>query len=488
MGLDELKQALTFEDVLMVPARSEVLPNAVDLSTKLSRNIHLRVPLLSAAMDTVTESATAIAIAQEGGIGIIHKNLTPVEQAQEVRQVKKAVAGMVVDPITMRPSDTVRQAMATMSRHKISGVPVTDTHDKLVGILTNRDLRFVNDEDQQIQNVMTKDGLVTVTSKISLEESKKLLHEHRIEKLLVVDAENNLTGLITIKDIEKTEKFPNSCKDDKGRYRVGAAVGPGADGQERVRLLLDADADVIVVDTAHGHSVNVIEMVAWIKKTYPDAEVIAGNVATAEGTVDLIKAGADAVKVGIGPGSICTTRIVSGVGVPQITAVHECSAAAAKYDVPVIADGGIRYSGDVAKAIAAGAHSVMVGSVFAGTDEAPGEIILYQGRAWKGYRGMGSIEAMRKGSKDRYFQDHVDDQKKLVPEGIEGRVPYKGPLSTVVYQLLGGLRSGMGYTGSASVEHLRTKTQFIRITSAGLSESHVHDVTITKEAPNYRGK
>ena len=483
-----MEEALTFEDVLLLPAHSDVLPNEVDVSTYLTRKIKLNIPLMSAAMDTVTESAAAIALAQEGGIGIIHKNLDPEAQAQEVEQVKKAVSGMIVDPITMAPNHTVREAKAVMRKRNISGVPIIDGHDRLVGILTNRDLRFLTDEDQPISKVMTRDKLITVPAVISLEDSKALLHENRIEKLLVVDEDYRLKGLITIKDIEKAEKYPNSCKDGHGRYRVGAAVGPNEEGQQRVRFLLNRGVDVLVVDTAHGHSKNVLRMVEWIKGNYPEAQVLAGNVATAQATIDLIKAGADGVKVGIGPGSICTTRIVAGVGVPQITAIQQCARAAAESGIPVIADGGIKFSGDVVKAIAAGAHSVMVGSMFAGTDESPGEVVLYQGRAWKVYRGMGSIESMKEGSKDRYFQDHVVEQQKFVPEGVEGRVPFKGSLSGIVYQLIGGLRSGMGYTGSANIEQLRTKTRFIRITQAGLAESHVHDVAITKEAPNYRLK
>lgn len=406
----------------------------------------------------------------------------------EVQQVKKAVSGMIVDPITMGPNNTVAEALKVMNARKISGVPIVDEKNKLVGILTHRDLRFISDEDQSISGVMTKENLVTVSSAISLEESKEILHKNRIEKLPVVDDQFRLKGLITIKDIEKTERYPKSCKDESGRYRVGAAVGPNEDGRCRVELLLGVGADVIVVDTAHGFSQNVINMTRWIKENFPDAEVVAGNVATAKGTEALIEAGADAIKVGIGPGSICTTRIVAGVGVPQITAVINCSKTADKYGIPIISDGGIKYSGDVVKAIAAGAHSVMLGSAFAGTDESPGEVVLYQGRAWKVYRGMGSIEAMKEGSKDRYSQDHVAEAEKLVPEGIEGRVPYKGQLHQIVYQMIGGLRSGMGYTGSKTIEDLRTKTRFIRITTAGLTESHVHDVVITKEAPNYRLK
>ncbi len=482
-----MDEALTFEDVLLLPARSDILPSEVDVSARLTKNISLKIPLVSAAMDTVTGAATAIAIAQEGGLGIIHKNQSSRNQAQEVEKVKKAVSGMIVDPITMNPNSKVADAIAVMKRKNISGVPIEDDKGKLVGILTNRDLRFISKNNLRISDVMTKKNLITVESEISLEEAKKILHKNIIEKLPLVDADYRIKGLITIKDIEKAELYPQSCKDERGRYRVGAAVGPNDEGKERVKLLLEKGADVIVVDTAHGHSTNVIKMVTWIKENFSDAEVIGGNVGTVEGTVDLIKAGADGVKVGIGPGSICTTRIVAGVGVPQITAIQNCSKAAKEYNVPIIADGGIKFSGDVVKAIAAGAHSIMIGSLFAGTEESPGEVILYQGRSWKVYRGMGSIGAMKQGSADRYFQKS-DEVNKLVPEGIEGRVPYKGPLHTIVYQIIGGLRSGMGYTGSATIDDLRTKTGFIRITSAGLAESHVHDVSITKEAPNYRPK
>jgi IMP dehydrogenase len=483
-----MEEALTFEDVLLLPAKSDVLPANVDVQTQLTPKIRLNIPLMTAAMDTVTESATAISIAQEGGIGIIHKNLAPEIQALEVEKVKKAVAGMIVDPICMTPDQGVQAARAVMERRNISGVPIVDKANKLVGILTNRDLRFIGEMDSPIAEVMTKENLVTVPSAISIEEAKKILHKNRIEKLPVVDENYHLKGLITIKDIEKARLYPNSCTDERGSYRVGAAVGPSEDGKVRVKLLLEKGVDVIVIDTAHGHSSNVINMVKWVKSNYPDAEVIAGNIATAQATLDLIEAGVDAVKVGIGPGSICTTRIVAGVGVPQITAIQNCARAAAEAGIPIIADGGIKFSGDVVKAIAAGANVIMIGSMFAGTEESPGEIILYQGRSWKVYRGMGSIEAMKAGSKDRYFQEHVEEVKKFVPEGIEGRVPFKGPLHGIVYQLIGGLRSGMGYTGSANIKALRTSGEFIRITSAGLTESHVHDVVITKEAPNYRQK
>ncbi len=482
---DNIPTALTFEDVLLLPARSDVLPREVNLVTRVTRGLRLNMPLLSAAMDTVTEANTAITMAQEGGLGIIHKNMAPEEQAAQVDKVKKAVSVMIDDPITMSPRDTVRQAKAIMRANNISGVPVIEG-PMLVGILTNRDLRFVEDLDLPISSVMTKENLVTVPYGTTLEDSKRILHENRIEKLLVVDEGNHLRGLITIKDIEKAQRHPESVKNARGRLLVGAAVGVTEAERERSKALLDKGVDVLCVDTAHGHSQNVLRMVEWIKGNYPDVQIIAGNVATAEATVDLIKAGADAVKVGFGPGSICTTRVVSGCGVPQITAIAVCARAAAEFDIPVIADGGIKYSGDITKAIAAGAHAVMIGSLFAGTEEAPGETILYQGRTYKIYRGMGSLGAMMKGSKDRYFQEDVETVQKLVPEGIEGRVPYRGPLSGVIYQMVGGLRSGMGYTGCRDIEELRTKSRFVRVTTAGLRESHVHDVIITKEAPNYQ--
>jgi len=485
---DSVDVGLTFDDVLLLPAESAVLPSDVNLETRLTRNISLSVPLVSAAMDTVTESRTAIAMAQEGGIGIVHKNMEPEEQAGQVDRVKKSESGMIVDPITMHPDQKVHEALDLMSQYRISGLPITEggsRKGKLVGILTNRDLRFETQFNKKVSEVMTKENLVTVRPGITLEGAKSLLHEHRIEKLLVVDDDYNLEGLITIKDIEKSRKYPDSCKDDMGRLRVGAAIGVGEDLDVRAPLLVEAGADVLAVDTAHGHSIGVIEAVRLVKKRYPDVDVIAGNVASANATRALVEAGADAVKVGVGPGSICTTRVISGVGVPQVSAIHHCAEAARGSGVPIIADGGIKFSGDVVKAIAAGADSVMIGSLFAGTDESPGELVLFQGRSYKVYRGMGSLEAMKKGSKDRYFQESVEIEGKLVPEGIEGRVPHRGPLSATVFQLIGGLRSGMGYTGSADLAALRTGAQFIRITAAGLKESHVHDVIITKEAPNY---
>jgi IMP dehydrogenase len=489
MPSDSIPYGLTFDDVLLLPAESEVLPSDVDLSTILTRNITLGIPLVSAAMDTVTEAGTAIAMAQEGGIGIVHKNMSPEDQAHEVDRVKKSESGMIVDPITMRPDQKVYEALELMAKYRFSGVPITEDGKKtgkLVGILTNRDLRFETKLDRPISEVMTSEKLVTVKPGTSLEEAKSRLHEHRIEKLLVVDDGFNLQGLITIKDINKSEKYPNACKDDMGRLRVGAAVGVGEDMEKRAPMLVAAGADVLAVDTAHGHSRGVIESVAALRKMFPEMDIIAGNVATGAAAKALADAGVDAVKVGVGPGSICTTRVVSGVGVPQISAVQDCVGTLAGSDIPVIADGGIKFSGDIVKAIAAGAHSVMIGGLFAGVDESPGELVLYQGRSYKVYRGMGSLGAMKEGSKDRYFQSEVDTEGKLVPEGIEGRVPYRGPLSATVFQLIGGLRSGMGYTGSANLDDLRTRSNFVRITSAGLKESHVHDVIITKEAPNYR--
>ncbi len=482
---EKIPFGLTFDDVLLLPAESAVLPDQVDVSTWLTPKIRLNVPLLSAAMDTVTEARTAIAMAQEGGIGIIHRNLTVEEQAAEVDKVKKSEAGMIVDPITMGPDQKVAEALDLMARYRISGVPITDDDGRLLGILTNRDLRFERNLERPVREVMTHEGLVTVPPGTTLEQAKELLHEHRIEKLPVVDERFVLRGLITIKDIEKARKYPNSCKDEMGRLRVGAAVGVGADRDARVEALLAQGCDVIAVDTAHGHSKMVVEAVRAIKAQWPEAQVIAGNVATAEGAEALIRAGADAVKVGVGPGSICTTRVVAGAGVPQITAVAEAARVADRHGIPVVADGGVKYSGDITKAIAAGASSVMVGSLLAGTEESPGELILYQGRSYKVYRGMGSLGAMKKGSRDRYFQG-VRDESELVPEGIEGRVPYRGPLSANVLQLVGGLRAGMGYTGCSTIEELRRKGRFVRITPAGLRESHVHDVIITKEAPNYR--
>jgi len=480
----EVKEALTFDDVLLVPNYSEVLPTQVDVRTKLTKKITLNIPIMSAAMDTVTEAELAIAIAREGGIGIIHKNMSIEEQAEEVDRVKRSESGMIVKPVTVRPDQTISEAESLMRKYKISGLPVVDEKGKLLGIITNRDIRFVKDFNKKIREVMTKENLITVPVGTTLEEAKEILHKYKIEKLPVVDENGYLKGLITIKDIEKREKYPNACKDDLGRLRVGAAIGVGPEAIRRAEALIEAGADVIVVDTAHGHSKGVLETVEKLKGLFPDVDVIAGNVATPEATEALIKAGADAVKVGIGPGSICTTRIVAGVGVPQLTAVAQCAEVADKYDISIIADGGIKFSGDIAKAIGAGARVVMIGSLFAGTKEAPGEVILYQGRSYKVYRGMGSLGAMKKGSKDRYFQSEVEE-KKLVPEGIEGMVPYRGPLADTIHQLVGGLRAGMGYCGAANIEEMRKKARFVKITSAGLKESHVHDVIITKEAPNY---
>ena len=485
--MEELKgieEALTFDDVLLLPAESTVLPYEVDISARLTNAISLNIPLLSAAMDTVTEARTAISMAQAGGIGIIHRNLAVEVQAAEVDKVKKYESGMIVNPITMEPQQRVYEALEVMKKYGISGVPVTKK-GKLVGILTNRDLRFEKRLDAAISAVMTKENLITVPEGTTLEESKEILHKHRIEKLLVVDKENNLKGLITIKDIEKTESYPSSSKDSLGRLRAGAAVGVGKDAEKRTPALIEAGADVIVVDSAHGHSRGVIEAVQWIRKEFPASQIIAGNVATEEGTAALIKAGADAVKVGVGPGSICTTRVIAGIGVPQITAIMKAAGVARKHNIPVIADGGVKYSGDVTKALAAGADTVMIGNLFAGTDESPGEMVLYQGRSYKVYRGMGSLEAMREGSRDRYAQGDVEEGK-LVPEGIEGRVPNRGALAFCVHQLMGGLKAGMGYAGCRTIRDLHEKSRFIKITSAGLREGHVHDVIITKEAPNYR--
>jgi len=479
---DKLRECLTFADVLLVPAYSEVLPNQVDVKARLSRRIQLNIPLVSAAMDSVTEGRTAIAMARAGGIGIIHKNLTPQQQAREVERVKRAESGMITAPVTVRPGQSLRDALAVMNEHDISGVPVVE-NDTPVGILTARDIRFEKNLDQPVSALMTKE-LVTVPPGVSNERAKELLHAHRIEKLLVVDS-GRLVGLITIKDLLQADRNPDALKDEQGRLRVGAAIGPGPDADERMEALAAASVDVLVVDTAHGHSRGVIETVRKVKRRFPQLDVVAGNVATADAVGALVDAGADAVKVGIGPGSICTTRVVAGVGVPQITAVSDCARVADKHGIPIVADGGIKYSGDVTKALAAGAWSVMIGSLFAGTDEAPGDLVLYQGRSYKVYRGMGSLGAMRKGSKDRYGQGGAADEK-LVPEGIEGRVPYRGSLTSILYQLVGGLRSGMGYTGSATVAELRQKARFVRITSQGLRESHVHDVIITEEAPNYR--
>jgi IMP dehydrogenase len=479
---DKLRECLTFDDVLLVPAHSEVLPAQVDVRTRLTRNISLNIPLLSAAMDSVTEARTAIAMAREGGIGILHKNMSPAEQAREVEKVKRAESGIIIDPVTVRPSQSLRDALAVMREHDVSGVPVVEG-DHPVGILTARDIRFEKNLDQPVSALMTKE-LVTAPPGVSNDEARELLHKHRIEKLLVVDR-GKLVGLITIKDLMQAERTPNAVKDAQGRLRVGAAIGPGPDREARAAAVVGAGVDVIVVDTAHGHHQGVIDAVRATKKAYPNVELVAGNVATGDATQMLIDAGADAVKVGIGPGSICTTRVIAGIGVPQITAVADCAAVADRHNVPIIADGGVKYSGDVAKAIAAGASTVMIGSLFAGTDEAPGDLVLYQGRSYKVYRGMGSLGAMKRGSKDRYGQGGTADEK-LVPEGIEGRVPHRGSLASIVYQLLGGLRSGMGYTGCATIQQLRTKAKFIRITSQGLKESHAHDVIITEEAPNYR--
>ncbi|MBN2645899.1 MAG: IMP dehydrogenase [Desulfuromonadaceae bacterium] len=481
----ELREGLTFDDVLLIPAHSEVLPKEVDLTTKLTRQIRLNIPLMSAAMDTVTEARTAICMAREGGIGVIHKNLTPHEQALEVDQVKKSESGMIVDPITMHPKQKIFEALQLMEKYRISGVPITE-NGKLVGILTNRDLRFETQLNQPIETVMTKENLVTVPPGTTLEEAKFHLHKHRIEKLLVVDEDYALKGLITIKDIEKVRKYPLACKDDYGRLRAAAAVGVGGDCYERLELLVRAGVDVVVIDTAHGHSQGVLNEIVEVKRSYPGLQIIAGNIATAEAASALIKAGVDAVKVGIGPGSICTTRVVAGVGVPQITAISDVARVTQRAGIPLIADGGIKYSGELPKAVAAGADVIMIGSLFAGTDESPGETILYQGRTYKSYRGMGSLGAMKRGSKDRYFQGDVESEVKLVPEGIEGRVPFRGTLSSNVHQLIGGLRAGMGYTGCRTIEELQQKAKFIRITNAGLRESHVHDVNITHEAPNYR--
>jgi IMP dehydrogenase len=480
----EIRMALTFDDLLLVPSESTILPKDVDTRTKLTNNITMNIPIVSAAMDTVTESQTAICMAREGGIGIIHRNMSIERQTLEVDKVKKSESGMIVDPITIGPEQKVKDALELMSRYKISGVPVVKGR-RLVGILTNRDLRFETNLEQPVSNVMTKDKLVTVSQNISLEDSKKLLHQHRIEKLLVVDDDFSLKGLITIKDIEKIQKYPNACKDHLGRLRVGGAVGI-TDREARVQALLSAGCDVICIDTSHGHSKGVLDAVRDTKANFPACEIIAGNVATFEGAEALIKAGVDAVKIGVGPGSICTTRIVAGIGVPQMTAVMECSRASIRYGTPIIADGGIKYSGDITKALGAGAHCVMIGGLFAGTEESPGETVLFQGRSYKVYRGMGSLEAMKEGSRDRYMQDDIESSLKLVPEGIEGRVPFRGSLSNSIYQIMGGVKAGMGYVGCRSIEELRQKARFVRITPSGLRESHVHDVIITKEAPNYR--
>jgi len=482
---DRIPEALTFDDVLLIPQRSDVLPSEVDISTRLTRSISLRVPIVSAAMDTVSEAHLAIALAQEGGVGIIHKNMSVPAQAQEVDKVKRSESGMIVDPVTVSPDAPVAEALALMSRFRISGVPVT-VGTKLVGILTNRDLRFESRTSLPVSQLMTRENLITVPVGTTLEEAREILHRHKVEKLLVVDKDFNLKGLITVKDIQKQIKYPAACKDALGRLRVGAALGVTDDLLDRATALVEAKVDFVAIDTAHGHSTGVLRSIELIRKAFPDLEVIGGNVGTYEGARDLVAAGVAAVKVGMGPGSICTTRIVSGAGMPQVTAVAEAARATAGTGIPVIADGGIKFSGDLVKAIAAGASSVMIGSLFAGTDESPGELILRQGRSFKSYRGMGSIGAMKQGSRDRYFQDYEAASDKLVPEGIEGMVPYKGPLSAMVQQLVGGLRSGMGYCGARTIEQLQVKARFVRISSAGLKESHVHDVIITKEAPNYR--
>jgi len=479
--------ALTFDDVLLKPARSSVLPTECDTRTQLTARIELGIPLISAAMDTVTESSLAIAMAQAGGLGVIHRNLDPERQAEEVRKVKKFESGMVINPVTISPDATLADALRLMAEHKISGIPVVEPGTrKLVGILTNRDVRFASNSAQPVRELMTKERLVTVREGVSREEAKRLLHQFRIEKLLVVDDDYRCIGLITVKDIEKAQRFPNATKDEKGRLRVGAATGTGDAGVARAEALFDAEVDVVVVDTAHGHSEGVLKTVERVRRLSNYTQIIAGNVATADGAKALIDAGADAVKVGIGPGSICTTRVVAGVGVPQLTALLETVEVCRKHNIPVIADGGIKYSGDLAKAIAAGASAAMLGSLFAGTDESPGEVFLYQGRSYKAYRGMGSIGAMARGSADRYFQQDIKDSLKLVPEGVEGMVPYKGSVSAVIHQLIGGLRAAMGYTGNRTIAEMQRNCEFIRITAAGLRESHVHDVTVTREAPNYR--
>jgi IMP dehydrogenase len=492
MTTSTIREALTFDDVLLVPGASEILPAQVDTRSRLTRSVELGIPLVSAAMDTVTEAPLAIAMAQAGGMGVIHKNLSIEEQAEQVRRVKRFESGMVVNPVTIGPDATLADALALMERHRISGVPVVENPNgkgagKLVGILTNRDVRFAEDKRQPVKELMTRDKLITVREGVKPDEAKRLLHQHRIEKILVVDDSYRCVGLITVKDIEKAQKYPNSCKDALGRLRVAAATGVGEDGYARAMALMEAECDVIVVDTAHGHSRGVIEAIKRIKKQSNQVQVTGGNIATADAAKALIDAGADALKVGIGPGSICTTRIVAGVGVPQLTAIMDAVSVARDADVPVIGDGGIKYSGDLAKALAAGASVAMVGSLLAGTEESPGEVFLYQGRSYKGYRGMGSVGAMARGSADRYFQAEVRDALKLVPEGVEGQVAYKGPVGAVVHQIIGGLRAAMGYTGCATIPEFHQKAQFVRITGAGLRESHVHDVIVTREAPNYQG-
>ncbi|MFI5323195.1 MAG: IMP dehydrogenase [Thermodesulfobacteriota bacterium] len=489
MRVENVEECLTFDDVLLLPSYSEVLPNEVDVSTRLTRNIKLNIPLISAAMDTVTESSTAIAIAQEGGIGIIHRNMDIREQAAQVKRVKKYESGMIVNPLTVRPDHMVSDALDIMLKQNITGLPVTKEDDTLLGIVTFRDLRFEKNLNFKVEQIMTpKNRLITVGEGTTLEDAKELLHKYKIEKLPVVDKKFRLCGLITMKDIEKIEKYPTASKDQLGRLRCGAAVGVGNDREERIEALIEVGCDVIVIDTAHGHSKRVIEAVKATKSDFPDIDIIAGNIGTGEGAEAVIKAGADGVKVGVGPGSICTTRVIAGIGVPQVSAIQDVTMIADLHGIPVIADGGIKYSGDIVKAVAAGALSVMIGNLFAGTDEAPGEVILFQGRTYKVYRGMGSIEAMKKGSRDRYAQNLGDDMidSKLVPEGIEGRIPYRGPIGGTIYQLIGGLRAGMGYTGCTTIEELRSNAKFIKVTNAGLREGHVHDVIITKEAPNYR--
>jgi IMP dehydrogenase len=484
MSQDSIHYAYTFDDLLLLPGASSVLPSEADLSTRLTRRISLNIPLISSAMDTVTEADTAISLARQGGIGILHRNLTPAAQALEAEKVKKSESGMIIEPVTIGPEARIADVLQLMERYRISGIPVVEGK-KLVGIVTNRDLRFETNLAQKVKEVMTKDRLVTAKVGITLEESKALLHKYRIEKLLVVDDDGNLNGLITIKDIEKIRKYPLSCKDEFGRLRVGAAIGVGPDREPRIEALIKAGVDVIVIDTAHGHSQRVVETVEDTKRNFSDVELVAGNVATDEGARDLIKVGVDAVKVGVGPGSICTTRVIAGVGVPQLSAIMDCAKAAKAADIPLVADGGIKYSGDVTKALAAGADVVMIGSLFAGTDESPGETVIFQGRSYKIYRGMGSVEAMKAGSRDRYCQEDVNLENKLVPEGIVGRVPSRGKLADVIFQLMGGLRSGMGYVGARTIPELKTLAKFVRISPAGLKESHVHDVIIMKEAPNY---
>jgi IMP dehydrogenase len=481
---ERLREALTFDDVLLLPGYADFLPKDADVSTRLTRGLALRIPILSSAMDTVTEWRTAVTMAREGGLGVIHKNMSPDEQAREVLKIKRAESGMIVDPVTVRPEERLEDAVALMRQHEISGLPVVE-NGRPVGILTSRDIRFERNLAQPVSQLMTRD-LVTVPPGVTGERARELLHAHRIEKLLVVGEGGELVGLITIKDLMQAERYPSAIKDDMGRLRVGAAIGVGPDRSERAQALVDAGVDVLVIDTAHGHSRGVLDAVRTVRGDFPDVQLVAGNVATADATEALIEAGVDAVKVGIGPGSICTTRVVAGIGVPQVTAIADCARVASKAGVPVIADGGIKYSGDVVKALAAGAHTVMIGSLFAGTDEAPGQLVLFQGRTFKTYRGMGSLGAMRQGSKDRYQQADVQDVGKLVPEGIEGRVPYRGALSDVVHQMVGGLRAGMGYTGCRTLQELQTKARFVKQSPQGLRESHVHDVVVTEEAPNYR--